>query len=156
VAWRGMGSRGRGHRTRRLLTILCVLPLSPSPPLSGNANLTLLHRTLSTGINTLSSVPAGSSKSHTSVLPLSVFSPSPSQHRFDLFPPSQVPDPSTIRPLQVLKETLDLLKKKWKQESNYNYICDQFKSMRQDLIVRPFPSPPLFLSPSSLSSPSDR
>ncbi|CEQ41195.1 SPOSA6832_02902 [Sporobolomyces salmonicolor] len=50
--------------------------------------------------------------------------------------PLQLPDPKTIRPLAVLKETLNLLKNKWREESNYNYICDQFKSMRQDLIVR--------------------
>ncbi|GJN90250.1 hypothetical protein Rhopal_003249-T1 [Rhodotorula paludigena] len=47
-----------------------------------------------------------------------------------------LPDPNTIRPLEVLKQTLDLLKRKWREENNYNYICDQFKSMRQDLIVQ--------------------
>ncbi|GAA5871909.1 hypothetical protein JCM16303_000912 [Sporobolomyces ruberrimus] len=47
-----------------------------------------------------------------------------------------VPDPTTIRPLPVLQKTLDFLKRKWKDEGNYNYICDQFKSMRQDLIVQ--------------------
>lgn len=46
-----------------------------------------------------------------------------------------MPDPATIRPLGVLKLTLELLKKKWRQENNYGYICDQFKSMRQDLTV---------------------
>ncbi|GAA5862281.1 hypothetical protein JCM1840_001707 [Sporobolomyces johnsonii] len=49
---------------------------------------------------------------------------------------TSLPDPKTIRPLAVLKETLNLLKTKWREESNYNYICDQFKSMRQDLIVQ--------------------
>ncbi|GAA6013727.1 hypothetical protein JCM11491_005075 [Sporobolomyces phaffii] len=47
-----------------------------------------------------------------------------------------LPDPTTIRPLPILQKTLDLLKRKWKDEANYNYICDQFKSMRQDLIVQ--------------------
>ncbi|GAA6028619.1 hypothetical protein JCM8097_007314 [Rhodosporidiobolus ruineniae] len=49
---------------------------------------------------------------------------------------TSLPDPNTIRPLAVLKQTLDLLKKKWRDEQNYNYICDQFKSLRQDLIVQ--------------------
>ncbi|KPM45314.1 hypothetical protein AK830_g1126 [Neonectria ditissima] len=46
------------------------------------------------------------------------------------------PVPSKVRPEHVLRQTLDLLKKKWKKESNYSYICDQFKSMRQDLTVQ--------------------
>jgi hypothetical protein len=33
-------------------------------------------------------------------------------------------------------KTLDLLKKKWKSDNNYTYICDQFKSLRQDLTVQ--------------------
>ncbi|KAK4047421.1 hypothetical protein OIV83_005468 [Microbotryomycetes sp. JL201] len=49
---------------------------------------------------------------------------------------TSVPDPSTIRPLPVLKQTLEFLKKKWREENNYGYICDQFKSMRQDLTVQ--------------------
>ncbi|CBF79222.1 hypothetical protein AN7031.2 [Aspergillus nidulans FGSC A4] len=43
---------------------------------------------------------------------------------------------SNIRPLPVLMKTLDLLKKKWKKDNNYTYICDQFKSLRQDLTVQ--------------------
>lgn len=46
------------------------------------------------------------------------------------------PVPSNVRPERVLRQTLDLLKKKWRKESNYSYICDQFKSMRQDLTVQ--------------------
>jgi len=46
------------------------------------------------------------------------------------------PVPSQVRPESVLRQTLELLKKKWKKEGNYNYICDQFKSMRQDLTVQ--------------------
>ena len=48
----------------------------------------------------------------------------------------QEPDPSTIRPLPVLIQTLDFLKNRWRKEGNYPYICDQFKSMRQDLTVQ--------------------
>ena len=46
------------------------------------------------------------------------------------------PIPSLVRPEHILRQTLDLLKKKWKKEANYSYICDQFKSMRQDLTVQ--------------------
>ncbi|KAF4632217.1 hypothetical protein G7Y89_g5914 [Cudoniella acicularis] len=46
------------------------------------------------------------------------------------------PIPSQVRPEHILRQTLDLLKKKWKKDGNYAYICDQFKSMRQDLTVQ--------------------
>ena len=49
---------------------------------------------------------------------------------------TSAPNPDTVRPLPVLQKTLDLLKAKWKKESNYSYICDQFKSLRQDLTVQ--------------------
>lgn len=49
---------------------------------------------------------------------------------------TSAPDPDTVRPLHILKETLELLKVKWKTENNYSYICDQFKSLRQDLTVQ--------------------
>lgn len=49
---------------------------------------------------------------------------------------TSAPDPRNVRTLPTLMQTLDLLKKKWRSEGNYNYICDQFKSMRQDLTVQ--------------------
>ena len=49
---------------------------------------------------------------------------------------TSAPNPDTVRPLPVLEKTLELLKKKWKKENNYSYICDQFKSLRQDLTVQ--------------------
>ncbi|GAC94808.1 nucleus protein [Pseudozyma hubeiensis SY62] len=49
---------------------------------------------------------------------------------------TSAPDPKTVRPLSTLVQTLELLKKKWRTENNYSYICDQFKSMRQDLTVQ--------------------
>ena len=53
---------------------------------------------------------------------------------------SQEPDPKKIRPYSVLRETVDQLKNRWKQKENYNWICSQFKSVRQDLTVSPLPS----------------
>lgn len=49
---------------------------------------------------------------------------------------TSAPNPDHVRPEPVLKQTLDFLKKKWRKESNYSYICDQFKSLRQDLTVQ--------------------
>lgn len=49
---------------------------------------------------------------------------------------TSAPNPDSVRPLPVLRKALDLLKKKWRNESNYTYICDQFKSLRQDLTVQ--------------------
>ncbi|ORZ00778.1 SAC3/GANP/Nin1/mts3/eIF-3 p25 family-domain-containing protein [Syncephalastrum racemosum] len=46
------------------------------------------------------------------------------------------PDPAAVRPLPVLEKTYDLLKEKWFQQENYTYICEQFKSLRQDLTVQ--------------------
>ncbi|KAF2798132.1 hypothetical protein K505DRAFT_233914 [Melanomma pulvis-pyrius CBS 109.77] len=46
------------------------------------------------------------------------------------------PKAETVRPLRVLEKTLGLLTKKWREENNYNYICNQFKSLRQDLTVQ--------------------
>ncbi|KAF2035315.1 hypothetical protein EK21DRAFT_107435 [Setomelanomma holmii] len=46
------------------------------------------------------------------------------------------PKPETVRPLPVLEKTLAMLRQKWKTEKNYNYICNQFKSLRQDLTVQ--------------------
>ena len=49
---------------------------------------------------------------------------------------TSAPNPDTVRPLAVLEKTLAYLKTKWKKENNYSYICDQFKSLRQDLTVQ--------------------
>lgn len=46
------------------------------------------------------------------------------------------PAPHTVRPLPVLEQALDLVRKKWKKEHNYSYACDQLKSLRQDLTVQ--------------------
>ncbi|ODV88209.1 hypothetical protein CANARDRAFT_181499, partial [[Candida] arabinofermentans NRRL YB-2248] len=46
------------------------------------------------------------------------------------------PIPSTVRPLNILRKTLKLLIDKYLEGASYNYLCDQFKSMRQDLTVQ--------------------
>ncbi|KDQ61591.1 hypothetical protein JAAARDRAFT_204072 [Jaapia argillacea MUCL 33604] len=46
------------------------------------------------------------------------------------------PKPEQIRPYSVLQRTLLELKNRWRQKSNYNWICSQFKSLRQDLTVQ--------------------
>ena len=49
---------------------------------------------------------------------------------------TSAPKPELVRPLPVLQKTLEHLKKKWRKENDYTYICDQFKSLRQDLTVQ--------------------
>lgn len=49
---------------------------------------------------------------------------------------TSAPDPATVRPLPVLKLALKMLKDKWKSGADYGYICDQFKSLRQDMTVQ--------------------
>ncbi|KAF2152070.1 hypothetical protein K461DRAFT_286845 [Myriangium duriaei CBS 260.36] len=49
---------------------------------------------------------------------------------------TSAPKPDSVRPLEILKQSLELIIRKWKDEHNYVYICDQFKSMRQDLTVQ--------------------
>ncbi|KAG6817526.1 hypothetical protein H0H87_007494 [Tephrocybe sp. NHM501043] len=46
------------------------------------------------------------------------------------------PKPEQIRPYAVLQKTLVKLKKRWREKCNYNWICSQFKSLRQDLTVQ--------------------
>ena len=49
---------------------------------------------------------------------------------------TSAPDPSTVRPLPILKRTLTRLKGDWKLNRNYTFMCDQLKSLRQDLTVQ--------------------
>ena len=47
------------------------------------------------------------------------------------------PDPGTVRPEEVLRKSLRMLKRKWKnKEAEYAYVCDQLRSIRQDMIVQ--------------------
>jgi len=50
---------------------------------------------------------------------------------------TSAPDPSTVRPLDVLRRSLKYVLDKYsKAEDNYLYICDQMKAIRQDLTVQ--------------------
>lgn len=46
------------------------------------------------------------------------------------------PKPETVRPLHILKKTLQLLFDRYFEGASYNYLCDQCKSLRQDLTVQ--------------------
>ncbi|KZT09923.1 uncharacterized protein LAESUDRAFT_734984 [Laetiporus sulphureus 93-53] len=46
------------------------------------------------------------------------------------------PKPEQIRPYHILQETLNQLKRRWREKANYSWICSQFKSLRQDLTVQ--------------------
>ncbi len=41
-----------------------------------------------------------------------------------------------IRPLHVLKRSLDYVLLKYSRTNDYRYICDQLKAIRQDLTVQ--------------------
>ncbi|KAI7882285.1 hypothetical protein K492DRAFT_160775 [Lichtheimia hyalospora FSU 10163] len=50
---------------------------------------------------------------------------------------TSAPDPSTVRTVSTLKKTLKMLTEAWEQgHHNYTYICEQYKSLRQDLMVQ--------------------
>lgn len=49
---------------------------------------------------------------------------------------TSAPDPSTVRPLHILEQSLALVKQNWLKDHDYSYFCDQMKSIRQDLTVQ--------------------
>ncbi|KAI6149778.1 SAC3/GANP/Nin1/mts3/eIF-3 p25 family-domain-containing protein [Pisolithus tinctorius] len=46
------------------------------------------------------------------------------------------PKPELIRPYPVLQQTFNELKSRWQSKCPYNWICNQLKSLRQDLTVQ--------------------
>ncbi|TPP55764.1 Leukocyte receptor cluster [Fasciola gigantica] len=49
---------------------------------------------------------------------------------------TRAPEPSEVRPLSILKLSLEHVKQKWTSKTDYHWVCEQFKSIRQDLIVQ--------------------
>lgn len=46
------------------------------------------------------------------------------------------PEPANVRPLNVLKQSLDYILDKYSTSKDYRYVCDQLKAIRQDLTVQ--------------------
>lgn len=49
---------------------------------------------------------------------------------------TSAPDPSTVRPENILKQSYALVLSKWHSAHDYDFFCEQFKSIRQDLTVQ--------------------
>ncbi|VDM31243.1 unnamed protein product [Hydatigera taeniaeformis] len=46
------------------------------------------------------------------------------------------PDPANVRPPDVLKKAVAHVKQRWKERGDYLWVCEQLKSIRQDLTVQ--------------------
>ena len=49
---------------------------------------------------------------------------------------TEAPDSSKVRPVPVLTKAISLVREAWVRDQNYQYCCEQLKSIRQDLTVQ--------------------
>ncbi|KAK2953499.1 putative nuclear export factor [Blattamonas nauphoetae] len=46
------------------------------------------------------------------------------------------PDPDTVRPLPILKKAFEMVRQRWSDGTDYEWVCEQLMSIRQDLTVQ--------------------